>query len=609
MPSGLTRAKARLIKRVNTRSKRLDARVIALLALLAPAPALAQTTHVQAGGALDRFDPSPAGDTFFSLPSADVWGQLRLSGSAEFSYARDPLVLRESGGGSPLPWVSDQSILHVQLSLEAFKRLKLDVELPALLTEGGSSGSLGNFAVTSPSGAHVGDVRVGLRAALLHQDGFVPAAAITLSVWAPSGNAATFAGAGTYRFQPGIVIGAEYAHLVWGASVGTRFQPESTTGVVGSQIVGGVGVAGRVIGLTVGPELSYGASLGDQRNAIVSQVSGANAEVLLAARYRIGPLAAGLAAGPGLGRGPGTPTFRIVAGLSGTFDLLSNDDVVEDTGHGGAGGASSQAALPALPPPLDTDGDGVPDAEDACPTIVGDATPGAYRRGCPSDRDRDGIFDVDDACPDVPGVASSDPKKNGCPADRDGDGIPDGEDACPDEKGPPNADPKLNGCPTGTAVRVEGTQIVILEQVNFDTGKDTITADSFGVLGQVASAMQQHPEIARVAVDGHTDNRGGDKPNLNLSERRAVAVVRWLVEHGVDARRLEARGFGMRRPIAANITTQGRAKNRRVEFLIRRRTDLGKAGWFDGPIEESKGTEGPPEPVPPPAEPPAKPPK
>ena len=103
----------------------------------------------------------------------------------------------------------------------------------------------------------------------------------------------------------------------------------------------------------------------------------------------------------------------------------------------------------------------------------------------------------------------------------------------------------------------------------------------------MAALLKDHPEIARVAVDGHTDNRGGDAQNKALSERRARAVVDWLINHGVDARRLEAHGFGQRRPIAANITTMGRAKNRRVEFLIRLRTDRGKAGWVGGPIVDS----------------------
>jgi outer membrane protein OmpA-like peptidoglycan-associated protein len=553
----------------------------ALAALLAAA-----TVHAQASGALDRLDPAPAGDTFVSLPSADVAGKLRFTAAATLSYAHDPLVLRSMPSDATLDWVTDQTLLHLQASLEVWRRLKLDVDVPLLLTEGGVSGSLGTLMASAPGGTHLGDVRIAARAAVLHQDGWVPAAGVTLKVWVPSGSASSFAGAGVVRVEPGVVIGAEYQHLVWGASAGALFQPAEGGAVTGSQVVGGLGVAARFYGVTLGPELAYGLALGDPRAAVFQSSSAANGELWLVGRYRLGPVTFGLAGGPGLGRGPGTPSYRIVGGISGTFDALSPDDASEGAGDGAHTPASTNATsvTPKPPAPVDTDGDGVPDDEDACPNVVGDATPGAYRRGCPPDRDRDDIPDVDDACPDVPGVPSPDPTKNGCPADTDGDGIPDGKDACPNEKGPPNADPKLNGCPT--AVRVEGTQIVILQQVNFDTGKATIKKDSDDLLGQVAAAVQQHPDIARVAVDGHTDNIGGDKPNKALSEARALAVVRWLIDHGVDARRLEARGFGQRRPIADNRNEAGRAKNRRVEFLILRRTDKGKDGWLDGPIDD-----------------------
>src|SRR5579871_184435 len=138
--------------------KRRGARFVALALFLAPAVASAQTTAAQTSGALDRFDPSPAGDTFFSFPSADVAGRLRFSASATFSYAHDPLVLHSTAGGSFLPWVSSQGVLHAQVSAEVLRRVKLDVDLPAVLLEGGTSGTLGPYVVTAPHGAHVGDV-------------------------------------------------------------------------------------------------------------------------------------------------------------------------------------------------------------------------------------------------------------------------------------------------------------------------------------------------------------------------------------------------------------------------------------------------------------------
>jgi outer membrane protein OmpA-like peptidoglycan-associated protein len=558
----------------------LFALVLAPAAVVCPRTACAQG---KPGGALDQLDPAPPGDSFFSLPSADVRGRLRLSAQLLGSYAREPLVLRYVSGAASLAWVRDQALLHAQVSLQVARLFEVDLDMPATVAAGGVSGTLGTTSVTAPSGAAAGDLRAGVRFALLPQRGLVPGAALGLTVWAPVGSHTAFSGAGVIRAQPGISLGAEYTHLVWGASVGARFQPAADAAIGGSRVVGGAGVAGRVLGFTVGPELHYQVETGDVRATVVRQSSRVSAELLLGARYALGPMHFGLAGGPGLGSGPGTPRYRLIAAVTGTFDLLP----LEEPGGAGAGdggaGRGRGGVTPVAEPPLDTDGDGVPDAEDACPTQVGDASPGAYRRGCPPDRDRDGIPDADDACPEVPGLPSDDPKKNGCPADTDGDGIPDDKDACPREAGPASADPKQNGCPT--AVRVEGTQIIILEQVNFETGRDEIKPDSFALLQQVTDVLRQHPEIARVAVDGHTDDRGGDKPNKNLSERRALAVVRWMVEHGVDARRLEARGFGQRRPLADNKTDAGRAKNRRVEFQIRKRTDQGEAGWVDGPIE------------------------
>jgi outer membrane protein OmpA-like peptidoglycan-associated protein len=78
-----------------------------------------------------------------------------------------------------------------------------------------------------------------------------------------------------------------------------------------------------------------------------------------------------------------------------------------------------------------------------------------------------------------------------------------------------------------------------------------------------------HPEVAKVVVEGHTDSAGPAAFNLELSQRRAAAVKAWLVQKGgVAAGRIEAKGYGPRKPIADNATSEGRAKNRRVVFVI-----------------------------------------
>ncbi|MEP7120546.1 MAG: OmpA family protein [Byssovorax sp.] len=570
----------------------LDRRATALLAglcsLLGATRASAQAS-TPPSAPLDRFEPSPAGDALFSVPSAGVAGDLRPAVGLTWTYAHDPLVLRtESGRTAPLAWVDHQMILHTQASLQLFRRVELDVDFPFTLAQGGTTGSIGGVNVVAPSGGTLNDVRAGARVLVLRQRGFVPNVALGFSVWFPTGDAESFAGAGSARYAPSLNVSAESRHLVWAFSFGRRFQHERAGQLLGSQVFLGIGAAFKWQKLQIGPELNFSLAAGDTVAPLSNDL--ASAELLLGARYGLGPFKLGLGAGPGLGQAIGTPSYRIFASVSWAIEAGAPPVKPVATGDGNGRDGTRSTTLPIAPPeppvaavPPDLDGDGVPDAEDQCPTVSGDASPQAFRRGCPADRDRDGVYDLDDRCPDVPGAPSDDPAKNGCPPDTDGDGIVDAKDACPAEKGNPTSDPKTNGCPD--AVRIEGTQIIILQQVNFETARDEIKSESFGLLGQVAAVLTQHPEIARLAVDGHTDSRGAAKANTNLSQRRALAVVRWLTEHGIDARRLEARGFGPRRPIADNATDAGRARNRRVEFLIKKRTLLGEAGWKDGPVD------------------------
>lgn len=118
-------------------------------------------------------------------------------------------------------------------------------------------------------------------------------------------------------------------------------------------------------------------------------------------------------------------------------------------------------------------------------------------------------------------------------------------------------------------VRVSGRQIVIRRQVNFATDSAEILADSNALLTEIADVIMRHPEARVIEIQGHTDNRGGRAHNQDLSQRRAEAVREWLVAHGVESSRLEARGYGQDTPLVPNITAANRARNRRVQFLIR----------------------------------------
>jgi len=134
---------------------------------------------------------------------------------------------------------------------------------------------------------------------------------------------------------------------------------------------------------------------------------------------------------------------------------------------------------------------------------------------------------------------------------------------------PPPPPPAPPPAPTPPQERVVVTeeQIITLEPIYFDFDKSTIKPVSYPVLDQVAQVMRDRPTVI-VRVEGHTDSVGSDKYNQRLSERRAHAVVKYLIAKGIESNRLEAVGFGESRPIATNDSPEGRAKNRRTEFHI-----------------------------------------
>jgi len=109
---------------------------------------------------------------------------------------------------------------------------------------------------------------------------------------------------------------------------------------------------------------------------------------------------------------------------------------------------------------------------------------------------------------------------------------------------------------------------ITLRGIYFNTAKATIKPESRPALEDAAKILKDNPEI-RVEIQGHTDSQGSDAYNLTLSDQRAYSVVNYLIQNfGIDAKRLVAKGYGEARPVADNATAEGRALNRRVEFVI-----------------------------------------
>ena len=229
----------------------------------------------------------------------------------------------------------------------------------------------------------------------------------------------------------------------------------------------------------------------------------------------------------------------------------------------------------------DTDGDGIPDKDDACPDVAGLKE----FNGCP-DTDGDGIADKDDACPEVAGLKEF----NGCP-DTDGDGVPDKDDKCPDVAGPA----ENGGCPwpdtDGDGVPDKDDQCVneagpasnkgcpepndddqkrlnqYAKTILFDTGKASIKFESAEILSQIINVLKKFPK-SRFRIEGYTDSTGKKQKNIELSQNRADAVKIYLIQGGIDQSRLESKGYGPENPIASNKTRKGRELNRRVEINL-----------------------------------------
>ncbi len=140
--------------------------------------------------------------------------------------------------------------------------------------------------------------------------------------------------------------------------------------------------------------------------------------------------------------------------------------------------------------------------------------------------------------------------------DSDGDGVIDSMDLCPDTPAGTKVD--ANGCPA---------ILLTLTGVNFRFDSSAIEASSVQLLNQAVDALKEAGAV-QVRVVGHTDSIGTDEYNVHLSDRRARAVVDYLVEHGIAASRLQAEGRGEREPVQSNQTAEGRMQNRRVELHV-----------------------------------------
>jgi len=178
---------------------------------------------------------------------------------------------------------------------------------------------------------------------------------------------------------------------------------------------------------------------------------------------------------------------------------------------------------------------------------------------------------------------------------------------------PPAPPPKPEPPKPPPRVEVKDNKIEIREKIQFEYDKATIKEASFNLMDEIVKVIKENPQIKKIQIEGHASSDGDDAHNMRLSEARAKAVKKYLVDHGIAADMLVAKGFGETKPIASNDTEEGREKNRRVEFNIleqditKKKIQIDPTTGQQKVLEETKipaassGSAAPPPPAPAPA--------
>ncbi len=569
-----------------------------LLLMLLPARSVqAQQLDLETDYPVERFRLSSDGAGILDVEWAAVTGHKVLDLAMWLGWADDPLTLNgptDEGRGRVASLVSSRMAGNLLGSIGLYDRVQLGIEVPLILYQGEDVGGLME-TVASPSSFGLGDLRLVPKIGILRQSEFGVNVAAAVGFTLPTSSSNTYFGESA-ALAPEILVSRSFASGVrLAANIGmlNRKRTRVLDLIINDELQTRLGLGYRFADKGGPPlELDISYALATGLGDILGAYNRNYSEIKAGANYDLpGPVGVFAGAGLGTSEGFGTPDWRVLAGLrfrkeldkAAAGPLLAS--VIDSDGDGlddsvdpcpqAAENRNSFQDDDGCPDEIpDSDGDGLDDLKDLCPSVPEDFDRFEDDNGCPDpDNDGDGFVDLEDLCPDVSGVAAM----KGCPdPDRDGDTVVDRLDNCPDEAG----NPEFNGCNKRQLVALIDDKLDILDVVYFQTNKATILSRSFGLLDNVAEVLADHSELQMIRVEGHTDSQGNDDKNKALSQRRAEAVVAYLVSKGVPADRLQAAGFGEEQPIADNTTKEGRAANRRVEFKI--------VGDASGSVEEQR---------------------
>ena len=535
------------------RAKWVAAFVAAGVLLCAPSPhAAAQSDELDS----QLFHPTPSPGTTFTIGRPEVARHLTFvaglgvnvaTGTFDRSRDEEPIV----------PWRLDAEVLA---ALGLFEWIELGFALPVVVSSSASNPFTTELMHTTAAG--LGDVRLYGKVPLLRGD---TALSARLVVSLPSGDGDRFTGTDYWTTYPSVLFAQRLGILRIGAELGWRFRREVQVGAFewDDELQIGLGASLQVhdrVAILAEGQVRLGFA-GDSFDA-----DEAPAEVDVGARIGLTDgLTLDVGAGTGVSEGWGAPQVRAFAIVRYASEREPCEAGPEDFDGFEDGDFCADP---------DNDADGIEDELDECPNDAEDVDEFLDADGCPdSDNDADGVRDEVDECPMESEDRDGFEDQDGCPEpDNDQDGLEDGHDQCPMEPEDRDGFEDEDGCPEPgperAVVTVTDTRILISERIYFDFDTETIRSVSLPLLDQVAEVIGDLPGERRIRVEGYTDDQGDAEYNLDLSYRRARAVVEYLASKGVPRDRLEYVGYGEANPVAPNDVIEGRALNRRVEFTI-----------------------------------------
>lgn len=553
--------------------------MLILLSLLTPFAAAQSTEGAVPSINAQNFRPSIDSTRTLWVDDASVQDRTYM-GRLLFHYVANPLVY-EFDDGERVELVSDVLQADLTAGVRLWK-IRFGADLPLYLVQSGEAGQ----------GVGLGDVGLDAKLGILDREKAALGLALSTRVTLPTATVTNALGSPNTGWEIDAIVDRKLGKALVALNVGVRGGPKTELENVSlddflvARLAGGYALSDNAgVALELAGEKSLTAGFDNPAGLPMEWMASGYGYVTKSLVVRGG-------VGTGLTSGIGSPDFRVAVGLG----IEPRVDAAT----------------------ADRDRDGIVDGSDTCPTKPEDVDSFQDDDGCPElDNDQDTVVDVSDTCPNDPEDRDSVKDADGCPEPEVavkvrlvdattsqplGVGRVVVKGASAESSGGPVevfellpgayevAGSAVNYKPATMAVEVkEGAtvdvkltpeaetkitvsreRIDLREEVNFDLNTADIQARSFPLLEQVAKVMTTYPEILLLRVEGHTDNRGDEAYNLDLSQRRADAVKTWLVAKGVSADRLVAKGLGESKPLDPADNDAAWAKNRRVDVFIER---------------------------------------